>query len=159
MNKKGSIFDVLFVAIAIFIISIVIILCHTLLTNFFDKAPDGTINKDYEDEMLDNYKQFDYMVASFVIGSFLFVLVGAYLLNTHPVFLIAGIFFLMLSVFVSAIISNTFGAFVENSQIVSSANVFPITTTIMQYLPIEIMLLGFGVLIVLFIKKDDGYGL
>jgi len=159
MNKKGSITDIMFVAISIFVIAIVIILCHLLIVEFFARAPAGTINTTYETEMTDNYKQFDYMTASFTIGSFLFVLVGAYLLNTHPIFFIAGFFFLMLSIFVSAIISNTFGAFVEAEQIVASANAFPITTTIVQYLPIEIMVLGFGVLVVLFIKKDDGYGL
>lgn len=82
---------------------------------------------------------FDWIVSMFLLGSILYILLSTFIFNTHPFFTFLAFLFGLVSVFVAMNISNVFGDVMQTEVFSSTASAFPITTWIMQNLPIIIL--------------------
>ena len=151
---KGSMLDLFFIIPLIFIIAIIVIFSAYTLNTFdqhFDKERPEAFNA-----TINNTKTalgtFDYMYMFILIGLTAAVLVGAFLVRTHPVFFIFSFFMLAILIILSGIFSDIFGKMMETSTLVSTANQYPLIVLTMKYLPKVVLGIGALVAIVLYAK-------
>ena len=151
---KGSVLDLFFIIPLIFVIAIIVILSAYTLDVFdqhFDKERPEAFNT-----TITNTKTalgtFDYMYVFILVGLSAAVMVGAFLVRTHPIFFIFSFFMLAILIIVSAVFSDIFGQIIQTSTLVSTANQYPLIVLTMKYLPKVVLGIGTLLAIVLYAK-------
>lgn len=154
-SKKGNVVDIIFIMIFVLISSVTIVLAYFIL-NAIDVGTPSTLNHTYFQYGLQAIGFLDYGIASLFIGMALFSIVSAYYIRTSPLFLIFGIISLAIIVWISAIVSNVSYDIVNGTTLASATTHFPITTMILQNLPLEMAVVGALIFIALYAKGDRG---
>lgn len=117
-------------------------------TSHFDKAETGL-------------KTFDYGVALFIFVTGLVTIALATMINSNPVFFFASFLVLIITVMVSAILSNIFIDIVSSDMLVGITAEFPITMAIIGIYPTICLVISAIVAIVQYTKTssyNSGYG-
>lgn len=153
--SKGNVTDIIFIMAFVLVASITIILCYFIL-NAINVGTPASIDHTYFGYGLQAIGYMDYGIASLFIGMSLFSIISAYYIRTSPIFLIFGILSLAIITFISAYISNISYDLLNSGSIAAVSTNFPITSLILQNLPIEMALVGGLILIALYGKRDGG---
>ena len=159
MDKKGSILDLFGILLAIIVIVTCGFIGLTATKGFNEqvlKVDNSTEVQTATSAVEGGYGLFINLLP-FVIFSFLLVsVIYAYFIASHPIYFPFAIILFMFLVMVTTFISNFLWQFINAPEIASVANDFPITTMIIQNLPLLIIVCGFFILIALYAKAPSG---
>ena len=156
---KGSIFDAFFITIIVFVLAIIVIIGHTVLSQTItavNAAPNVTagiqvMNVTILQQGQDALEVYDIMMP-FIMIMLLIISIALAILNpTHPIFIIFAILTTSMFLLIVPQISNVYDQIIANDQLTASANEFTITATIMDNLPLIFLILAVIITIALFI--------
>ena len=159
MHKKGSLFDILYLAVGIFTLALIVLMVSLLAYHINvnvqsnDIFPDDA--KTASTLMSTRFPQtMNYMiVVAFFLGCIISLILAS-LISVHPAFLIAYIFEWLILIWVSSMIANAY-QFIEENEVLSviSGN-FVLTTNFFHYFP---FIIGFfGAILAIVMYKSRG---
>ena len=102
------------------------------------------------------YDLLDFMVMFVFIGTTISALVGAILIRSHPAFFFISIIVMMISVFVSVTLSNTWDELITNPNLADAQAQFTIANYVVGNLPIMILIAVILLSIVLYALNPLG---
>ena len=125
-NKKGSMEDVIFITIIISIFAIFVLVVAYVMPQITDKIRDSPIGDnaasasalDYSDTLS---AKLNVVFLIVFVGLLMGMLVSAFLIEAHPIFIPIFIIFLGFAVFAGVIMSNVYEKFAENSELAATA--------------------------------------
>lgn len=95
----------------------------------------------------------DNMFFFFFVMLWVFLVIGAYLADTSPVFLVITILLIVFGLVVGMILSNTYEEVREDGTISTFANEFPKMNWLMDHILITMIFMGFSVMMVLYARS------
>lgn len=159
-NKKGNLYDFMTVGELILVIAILGFLVYVILTNFSSGLDQVDTGGNYtafiEGARNTVTTSLDWASLSFLVAALIFSVIMAKKIPTEPKFigimlLISFIFFIF-----AFVISNAFGAMMDNVTFANIINVrLPITKILLQYFPFVVAIYEAIVLIVFFSKEEQ----
>jgi len=172
LGKKANLFDIPFQMIGMVVFGIIILIGGTSLffiTNAFQENEltnvPGGINVTEKIAPLTNsfFPMFDWIFLLGFIMIWIICYIGAFLIRTNPLFTGIGILFLIITIFISAFVSNVFNDIVSASPSISGIvpgqsidEVMPLMFFTLNNLPFLVMILGGLAVIILYAKKQEG---
>lgn len=149
---KGGVWDLLFIALAMFMLGFGTLIAYTIITevisttSFSSTAAGVLVNAQSA-------------VATFNLG-FIIIFVGlaattiilAYMVPSHPIFIVTGVLTLVVLMVLIPMFSNAFGVMAADSQLSAAAASFPMITYIMESMPLWTAVIGMMVIIVMYVK-------
>lgn len=159
-NKKGDIPDLFFI-IPMFLVIIVAAFAGLTIYKSYYASVNDTLN-DQSREITTSagaaLEHSDYMVLIIFFGLALGVIISAFWVQTHPAFFFMSLLLLVIAIFIAPSISNAYMTFENDSVMGTTAASFPMSSYIMEYLPLFIAIIGTITLIVLYMKSPAGGG-
>lgn len=161
MGKRGNIADLLYVIVFVFVFGIISILAYSI---WLDADPKLAANLDSDTsanitaDAGTAITNLDYVTVMLVVGLLMATMIGAYFIDTHPVFFVASFLLLILLLIMMPILSNVFGDFTDNPRMAIAAASFDITTSFFEELPKYFMVMAALVLITMFAKHRTAGG-
>jgi len=156
---KGGVWDLLFIVLAMFMLGFGILIAYTIITEViatvsFSSTATGVLTNAQT------------AVATFNLG-FIIIFVGlaattvilAYMVPSHPIFIVTGVLTLVVLMVLIPIFSNAFGTMAADTQLSTAAASFPIMTYIMDSMPLWTAVTGMLIIIVMYVKwrNQSGY--
>lgn len=157
MSSKGTIFDLMTLVIALFVAAIAIIMSVKMYDAFvgmYEPKSEAATNIIAKGTIAT--RRFDAAFLIYTVGLGLAVIIGGFVIYTHPIFLPISLMILGILLLVFPQISNAFESFINNSSVASIGDEFPIMIRIMRNLPTIMTGIGFLVLIAMYIKPRGG---
>jgi len=156
-KKKGFIGDILTTGIVLFITGIVILTCYLLLSSVntaFQASDDiSATGKTMIGKQTASFTSlWDGIYGFMFIGLSIAIFVSAFLIDTHPIFMIVGIIFLVFFIIVSATMSNAYYEVESQEAFSTFAEDFKIMHYILNNLPYYVAIQGFLVILALYAK-------
>lgn len=160
-NKKGNaIIEWIFIIIVVFIFGLIVLLNFDWYDEVYpemvaDLQENGAINESIEalDTVHTDFPVvFDGLVLFVLVGLWIAVLVGAFLIDVHPVFFVVAVFILVISLIIALVLNNGVQDLLDDD-VISVEDSFPITIWIFNNLFIISCVVSFSILIVLFGKR------
>lgn len=157
MNKKGFIGDVGLIIAILFLVALMVIVGYKIFSSYNEKwqaAPSiSTEGKQLVQDSKDRYVGlfdgiFMFVFALLVVALFL----SATQLNTNPAFFFITLIILVFMIGASAVISNSFETASSSSSLNATSNEFQFIPFLMDNLPMVTLLLGFVILVALYVK-------
>ena len=161
-NKKGSLLDIVFIAIALTFFSIVVLVGLKVATEFEDNIDTNPLFA--AGEARENVESARVKYTHTIDNTFLFLLIFmaiatlalAALVAVHPLFI--PFFFIgwVIVIFLAGILSNIYQAIASDTNIIAIANEMTFMTNIMTALPIIIGV--FGIILMAIMYKISNWG-
>lgn len=159
---KGSVLDVLVIPIIAFVLITSVIFTYIFLDQF-NTSTSGALSTQAQTGLQNSLNQFlfwDQAIIILIAGTFIAALVGAAMINAHPVFFVGSVIALIVFIFIGAQITNIFMEIAGNASISATANLFPYTVQFFQNLPTFLVFFTLAITVVMFSfggRKDGGY--
>jgi len=157
---KGTVLDLLGILLILFIFSVCTILATILMGAFTQNVTDSGQMEGEALAILQNTNvymtSFDSISVFVTFGLILAVILGAFMIDTHPAFFIVTVFLLLIYMVIVPQFSNVFLAFAENEQVISTANQFPYMIYMWQHMPLIILISVVVISIVIYGKVRGG---
>lgn len=163
-SKKGSVQDLLYIGITLFVFALVILICFRISTS---------LNTEFQaSDQIDSkgkaaHQQITNMYPGIIDNSFIFVtvilsigaLIMAALVRVHPIFLPIYIIAWIFVIFMCAIFSNAYQEMAANPDLSALATQMTFMNQVMTTLPFIIGIVGALLAIVMYkAYKSDQYG-
>ena len=161
MNKKGSLFDVLFLAGSFLVIALAILFGFLIMSNFndhFQASSVITIEGKTASSTLTGYFPgiVDNVFLFLVIGSAMAALVLASMVRVSPIFIPFFIVMLIFFTFITGILSNIYQEVAGNTNVVAYANQLMFISTVMEYLPLMVAAIGILLMVIMYkVNKSE----
>jgi len=160
MNKKGSVIDLLYILIAIFVMALVIIVGYKMFSDVTSEIaemhPDSVAAQTTATTLPNMYLAYNGLFMVIFVFGMLAAIVSALFVNTHPVFGVVSIILMILFTFFAAVLGNAYQDFETSSEIADDASQFTMVSYFWAHAP-KIMLFGLAiVIIVLYAKTRQG---
>lgn len=148
LGKKGSILDLIFIAVGLIVFAVATLLAFKIMSEFNDnvqanadipteaKTASNTLEGDYSG-ILD--KSFLFICIGLAIGA----LILASLVRVHPIFFVFYLIALVFIIFMSGVFSNIYQTMAETPQLSTQADELVMISSIMEFLPFIIGIFGF----------------
>lgn len=101
----------------------------------------------------------DWVLFAIFIGLVLAMLISAWFIPGHPIFMFVYFLAVLILVVVAAVLSNAWDTFSDTAPISASTSSFGITNHLLNNLPLYLGVAGFLGMVILFGKPRDGVGL
>ncbi len=156
---KGSILDFLFIFIFLLIFAISTIVGSVILSNYADMSSNLGVSNISISQAQTTIANLDYVFIFITFGMAIAVVVGAFMIRTHPVFFVISLFGLLFIILISGQLANVYLEFAQNAQLISTAANYPYMELIFQNLPLITAVFGIIVAIVAYskIRSSDGF--
>lgn len=150
--------DILFMALLLFVVGITVFISFFLNKTFttelrtvteINTTPEAMTALDATDRVL-NYS--DYMYFAVFVGFVLFIIISGWFIGGHPIFTIFYLIFIVASVIIGAVLSNTWETVTSEPAFGTTLNSFPLTNHIMTNLPLYLAIMGFLAVVIVFAK-------
>lgn len=164
MNRKGSTFDNIYIAVSFFAFALFLLAAlvfwnaltgDDINEDFWEQTEVGTGARDSANVV---YRNLDTIATLAYFALHLGLLLMAFFLKSHPFVYVAGIFIILVTVLLAAPLSNAFDTAVNsNEDLVTAASDLPKVSFIMGHFPLLEMIWGFITAIVLYglAKSED----
>lgn len=157
MKKKGSIMDLPYIALVIFMTAIVFVAGWMIFSKVNDslQAKDdfSTVGKSIMQESSDRYVGLmDGVFLTLLIGFYLGSLILASQIDASPLFFIVSLVIFGVLILLTAVFGNAFYTFADNAEISTYASAFVIIPFIMNNFVQTFVVLGFGLAGVMYAK-------
>ncbi len=155
MNKKGSLLDIVYAIGVLFFFAFLLLIGFKISGEFntqaqslndlsaSEKATIDTLNSRYTGVM-------DKSIVFLAIGISLVTLILAALVRVHPIFIPLFIVGLLFVVVIAAVASNVYEEVATHPGLVNEADQLPLTSLILNYLPIFVAVVGTLLMIVMY---------
>ena len=158
-HKKGFIMDVMTIAIYLFITGIVILCSYLALSSIntgFQASDDiAPLGKTVMQDRTDNYiATWDGIFGFFFVGLSIAAFIGAFMLDTNPVFFVLAIILLIIFIVAAAAISNAYYEVESTSSFSDFAEDFRVMHWILNHLPYYVVVEGFIIVLALYAKAN-----
>ena len=150
--KKGFIGDIFTNINMFFLIALTLIICFFAFTVILDGFQAGGISNQAIESVYNSYKLFDYFFLIIVIIALLTTMISAYMIDTHPVFFVFTLFFMLFAFVLGSALSNAYTVIASSSGLATASNQFYYTGLIMTNLNVIIGGFIVGFLIALYAK-------
>lgn len=165
MNKKGDMFQVLFLIVILLVVSIVGLLFLTMtvkVNNFWDDSGmlnDTIVGTESIDTMQDIApKTTDYAIFFLFIGLNIGVLAAAVKTNFSPVIIFAFLLLTLIAIMVAAGAVNMYQGLAQQDEILSTSDQLTLTNFIFsEYFPLVISVLCGAVMIIMWGKSGGEF--
>lgn len=161
-NKKGTIEDLFIILIFSFVLIAVVVVAFKLNSDLRGALEDAGNLSAEQEQVLDKTETaisaFDVLFAILLVGLVASTLVGAFLLDTHPVFFWISLILLIIVVLLAVVIANVAHASLGGVELASSYAEFPIMKFFLDYLPLNAAILGALILAAYFVKRGSILG-
>ena len=159
-HKKGSIQDLIFIAIVIVVFAVVTLLAFKISdeinTKFsesatvqrFDTGSRGRVAMDTINNMYPGVIDNSFLLL--MIGLCIVALALASMVRVHPVFFVFFLIIFIIIIFLAGVFSNIYIEIASNPELSALADKLIFTTTLMKLLPIIIGVMGFILSIVMY---------
>lgn len=154
-NKKGSIQDIVLMAVFFLSFGLIMLISFKLVSELDTQfQANDIINQNTKDVSTTMKSQYTGVIDNsflfFVIGTACAVLVLAAMVRIHPIFI--PMFFLawVFLIFVSGIISNIYQEVASTPQLIMEANQLTFITLTLKYLPLAIGVFGILLMVVMY---------
>ena len=99
---------------------------------------------------------FNYGFVVIVIGGGIASLVLAWMVPSHPIFMVVSVVMLLISVVVLPVLANTYESFIGQADMATAAASFPLISAMMGNMPIIGVVFGVLMMIVLYTRYNQG---
>lgn len=155
INKKGSIMDLFLVIVVVFACSIAFVVSYGFVNDVLAETQAQIGGNTHANETLqaamDATETFDYVVVAIFAGLIIATILSAFLINVHPAFLWLFLLVTMLAIIVSVPLSNAY----QLANMTSKSS-FPLTSFIMNNLPVLTLIVGVFAVVVVYAKSRFG---
>lgn len=158
MNNKGSsIIDVLFIGIVLTMLAIGIFVLNAIFDEANTKLQDSdSLSANSKQFSQDNQSKFpktmDMLFLIIFAGLSISIFIGAFLLNTHPLFFIFTVIILAFFVIIAAILGNVYEEFTARPVFSAVESSYIVIPFVMQNFTMSILGIGMLLLLGLFAK-------
>jgi len=154
----SNVLDFLYLGILIFVLVIVVMISYQVLYNFAE-ATEDTLNQTYIEKGLVAMTVWDSAVLVLVVMSFVAVVIGVFLVRSHPAFTIMSIIFMFVMLFLSGLFTNIYEDVALSDNLYNSSVTYTIIPEIMHNFPLIIGVFIVIVGIVLYGKSRGDTGI
>lgn len=160
-SKRASYFDLFFIAIVLFVSALMIFVGFMVVSAFNNKIQaqsdiSASTKAMINDKIAAKYPPvFDKLYLVIFIGSLLTALIGAWIIDTHPVFFVVGIIILIVICIITITLHNVYERFIAEPTFSSMIVSFPIINFFMQHILQIIIACAILVMIVLYAKPKQ----
>jgi len=161
LGKKGNVLDIFYLIVFVTVFGIISILSYTILTEMkpsLDAHATNDVSRNVTENATRAVASFDYILILIIVGMFIATVIGAYFIDSHPVFFVASLLLLILLMVLVPVFSNVFDRFKANAAVSTAAAEFTVTTAFMDKLPMYFFIMCCVVLIALYAKHRGGGG-
>ena len=163
-SKKGSMMDVLYIALILIFFGIVLLISSKVSGEFNDQIQGmATANMPTEAKVAasavnSNYSgTFDNVFLFLTVGLAIAALVLAALVRVHPIFIPFFFIIWIIIVFLCGVLSNIYQTMAENANLAAEASSMTFIYHILTYLPLIVGVIGIMMMVVLYkIYQVDG---
>jgi len=177
-RKKGSIQNMMAIMVGLIlfiVLSFIIVIVFAVWVNFFGDVTDELIGLPADNNITNiskyatitfgnlntAFQQLTWISVVIIFGLVMGILMSSFLVKIHPAFFIFYVFIVVLLVFVSIFISNSYEDLYSGGGILGdSLQDFRAASWIVLYLPIWVTLVALigGILLFIGLKRDDSQG-
>ncbi len=162
-NKKGSMIDVFFLIVTIVGLAIFILVISHVTPKItdglkeIDELNQTNESRDALNAVEDNNDKLDGILLFIFVGLIIGIFITAFLIDSHPVFVVIYIFLLGFAVLIGVIMNRVYESFYNSEALNETARELTFTTAILNnYVPI-IIGVGIVTMIIIFAKpKQQG---
>jgi hypothetical protein len=151
---KGTILDLPVIVIMLFALGVSIFFGYKLLLEFIS-GTEGYLNPS-NIALLERGKTamqvFNYGFLFITVGFGIGAIIGAFMLDTHPIFLPFSIMMFIIFLFITAQFTNVFYEIASLVEFTAVTDAFPVIVTVFKNLPLILAVFGVIMLIVMFGK-------
>jgi len=151
---KGSVLDVILIPAVVLFIIFAVIFVYIFLDNFSTAFSTLSIATETSKTALTtglaSLKFWDQAIIILIGGLFIVSLIGASMVNAHPMLFVGAVGLLIVFIFIGAQMSNFFIEFASTAGISNVANEFPLTIQFFQNLPLFLLVFGVAISVVMF---------
>ena len=155
-KKASSGMDLIYVAIALFTLSLIVYLCYTMLLGIQTAMTNSGQFQANALGMFASYvtaiAAWDYVFAIVLAGLIILTLVSGWFVDVHPVMFVISVLLYVATNIIAVALSNTFEVFQNNPSLVDASTTFTIINHVMQYLPYYMLLFFLVYVVALFGK-------
>lgn len=159
-NKRGSIQDVMFVAVAMLFFSMVLLIGFKITSSFNDElqSSPAIAQFDTDSRARDSSTSLLGFYPGIIDDSFLFLTIGlsmialifAALVRVHPIFIPFFFIALLIVIFLSGVFSNIYQEMAGNPNLATEAAQLTFTSLIMEFLPFIVGIIGIILMVVMY---------
>lgn len=157
---KGSVQDIFLIITGILLFAVVSVFALTFM-NQLQTTTAGIFGAEATAHVTSGvtfFENMDYMIVFFLFMMFITTLIGAFILDTHPIFFVISLFILIFTVIISAQFANMYVEFSQNSELIAAASHYTLTYHVFTNFPTIITIFGFILAIVIYGKIRSGGG-
>ena len=161
-NKKGNaIVETIMVMVVIFIFGLMTIIGFKINDDLYEDMTDNTTFSAEAIEVTETIntgypKWFDGGFLLMFILLYIFVLVSAFFLDTHPLFFVFTILLLAFVLIVGAVLANSWEEIISDGDFGAVSASFPITSFIISHMVETVLIIGASIAFVLYGKASRG---
>lgn len=155
MGNKGSVLDLFFVMVSIFVVGITILVGRFLWTEISPELTShftSTTATSVVTTVTSGFAIMDYVFMFMAVGSGVGIIILAYVVDFHPIFIFFTIILLVFAILVAPSLSNVFDEIGSTSELSDTLALYPMMDTFMSNYPLFIMVIGFLLMIVMYGK-------
>jgi len=160
MNARGSILDLLYLMILLFVFAIGTLIAFTVweeykgATNSSSGINLSTSTFDHIQEKQDQVMQnFDYIFVFIIVGLTIALIASTFALKTHPIFFWISLLLLIIFLIIAGAFSNSYEVLTNNTNIAPADAEYDIMGFVMDRLPLFILIISMITLIALYAKS------
>jgi len=165
MNKKGSLLDLVVIAVFVFAFALSSLVGWVILEKFNEQtAGEGTLSErgtNITNDLQDSYSfTFDGLIVFVLAGLIVALIVSVMLIRTHPGFLWVSLFLLVIFGVVFFVLQETWSEVTDETLFSTETNAtaqFPITDYAMTNLLTILLIAGLVAVIVMYAKFGSGW--
>ncbi len=163
MNKKGSGRDLIFFIAFLFFIGIGFFVgfrtYDTIKTELIDNSPVGDNQQatDALNDVADTIAMFDYFFIVLFISMILGMMISSFLVDIHPIFYVFFVLMWIIAIMIATILAVTYQDMSAFEYFSTMETAMPSIHFVFQNLPILSTVVGFLLVIVMFVKTRNPY--
>jgi F0F1-type ATP synthase assembly protein I len=164
-NKKADVVSIIYILVFLFLASIGALIFHytwgkmaDAVTPAFNSSGGNVSNYSEEvNTIMQKSKEatniLDYVFLVVFVGSIIGMILTSFTFNSHPAFFILFVIILVITVILASVFSNAYETVEEKSIFNETKTHFPITSFIMDKLPLWIIVIGFTSILIIYAKS------
>jgi hypothetical protein len=161
VNRKGNVEDLIGIVVVAIVLSVVIFLVYSIIGNFNTAIQDiPGVSSSIKTLSTNNYSRFPAVAdKAFALFLFLFPLIsiiGAYYIDSSPVFAIFSFILFGMMLMMGMVFGNVYHSFVTDGNFVGFTTTFPIINWFMSNFVYYLAFTGFFIMLALYAKPQRG---
>lgn len=152
-----SVLDLIFVIVALLVVSVAALFSNVLITDFQEQTQDVLTNRSNNITAtgVAVVENFDYAILFLFGGVIVALIISAFLIPTHPVFFVISLLVFIMVLLIVPQISNLFEAISEEDKMSDAVTDYTMTQSLWDNMPIIILCVGAILFIVMYSKRGD----